>query len=386
MESYNRVPQAEGLQMNYQEDFTSQPTTIDYNHSSDPSMMNFSQPQQETDPSMINFSLPQQESTNTASASVNKTNLIVNYLPQTMTDREFEGLFRTIAPIKSCKICRDRKTNYSYGYGFVEYFTPEAAQQAIDVLNGLPVQHKFLKVALSREGNNVKGANLFVTNLPKTVTEKDLVDVFGVYGTIIQPKILKEPGTGLSKGAGFVLFDKKPEAETALAALNGSEFPGHLEKMNIKFAEDNTAKVRRPANPMPPSGQRFNSPGPVRSPTNRFANRFNPLHSPSVPSQRMNMVRAGLGGNTPTDQSGHILFVYNIGPQASEQDIFYLFQPFGSILKIDIIWDKAKNQGKGYCFVTMANRAEAEKAQAILNGYSFINKPLQVSFKKPKMS
>lgn len=375
MESYSNIQHAQGLQMNYHEDFTAQPsmtTTIDYNHSSDPTMINFSQSEQG------------QEYSN--DGNVNKTNLIINYLPQTMTDREFEGMFRSIAPIKSCKICRDKKTNYSYGYGFVEYFTPEAAQQAITLLNGQSVQNKFLKVALSRPGTNVKGANLYITNLPKAVTENDLVEVFQSYGTVIQPKILRDPTTGMSKGAGFVLFDKKPEAEAAIAALNGHEFPGYLEKLNIKFAEDNAAKVRRPATHAPvsyPTTQRFNSPGPVRSPTNRVANRFNPLQAPTFASQRMS-IGAGQGTNASAEQNSHTLFVYNIGPQAQEQDLYYLFQPYGVILKIDIIWDKVKNQGKGYCFVTMATRAEAEKAQAALNGYSYINKPLQVSFKKPK--
>lgn len=37
------------------------------------------------------------------------TNLIVNYLPQDMTDRELYSLFRHSGPIESCRVMRDFK-------------------------------------------------------------------------------------------------------------------------------------------------------------------------------------------------------------------------------------------------------------------------------------
>lgn len=39
------------------------------------------------------------------------TNLIVNYLPQDMTDRELYALFRAIGPINTCRIMRDYKVS-----------------------------------------------------------------------------------------------------------------------------------------------------------------------------------------------------------------------------------------------------------------------------------
>lgn len=41
--------------------------------------------------------------------AVNGTNLIVNYLPQDMTDRELYALFRTCGPINTCRVMRDYK-------------------------------------------------------------------------------------------------------------------------------------------------------------------------------------------------------------------------------------------------------------------------------------
>lgn len=39
-----------------------------------------------------------------------KTNLIVNYLPQTMTQEEIRSLFASIGTVESCKLIRDKVT------------------------------------------------------------------------------------------------------------------------------------------------------------------------------------------------------------------------------------------------------------------------------------
>lgn len=42
-----------------------------------------------------------------------KTNLIVNYLPQTMTQEEIRSLFSSIGEVESCKLIRDKVTGKS---------------------------------------------------------------------------------------------------------------------------------------------------------------------------------------------------------------------------------------------------------------------------------
>lgn len=37
------------------------------------------------------------------------TNLIINYLPQDMTERELHSIFSTMGPIESCRVMRDFK-------------------------------------------------------------------------------------------------------------------------------------------------------------------------------------------------------------------------------------------------------------------------------------
>lgn len=43
-----------------------------------------------------------------------KTNLIVNYLPQTMTQEEMRSLFSSIGELESCKLIRDKVTGEKF--------------------------------------------------------------------------------------------------------------------------------------------------------------------------------------------------------------------------------------------------------------------------------
>ncbi|XP_050756877.1 ELAV-like protein 4 isoform X4 [Gymnogyps californianus] len=80
-----------------------------------------------------------------AATDDSKTNLIVNYLPQNMTQEEFRSLFGSIGEIESCKLVRDKITGQSLGYGFVNYIDPKDAEKAINTLNGLRLQTKTIK-------------------------------------------------------------------------------------------------------------------------------------------------------------------------------------------------------------------------------------------------
>lgn len=43
-------------------------------------------------------------------ADANQTNLIVNYLPQTMTQEDIRLLFASVGELESCKLIRDKAT------------------------------------------------------------------------------------------------------------------------------------------------------------------------------------------------------------------------------------------------------------------------------------
>ncbi|GAB1867232.1 RRM domain-containing protein [Camponotus japonicus] len=168
-----------------------------------------------------------------------RTNLIINYLPQNMNEKELYSLFVTIGPVESCRVMKDYKTGYSYGFGFVNYAKAEDAATAISTLNGLQVQNKRLKVSFARpSGEEIKETNLYVTNLPRNITESQIDEIFSKYGNIVQKNILKDKLTGLPRGVAFVRFDKREEAQEAIAQLHGTIPEGGSEPLSVKIAEE----------------------------------------------------------------------------------------------------------------------------------------------------
>ena len=123
--------------------------------------------------------------------------------------------------MESCKLIRDKVTGQSLGYGFVNYHRQEDASKAIQTLNGLRLQNKTIKVSpapswlgqtrltnvslqvsFARPSSEaIKGANLYVSGLPKHMTQPDLERLFASCGNIITSRILCDNISG------------KPEAE-----------------------------------------------------------------------------------------------------------------------------------------------------------------------------
>lgn len=79
----------------------------------------------------------------------------------------------------------------SLGYGFVNYVRAEDAEKAVNTLNGLRLQNKVIKVSYARPSSeSIKGANLYVSGLPKNLSQPDLEGMFASFGKIITSRIL----------------------------------------------------------------------------------------------------------------------------------------------------------------------------------------------------
>ncbi|XP_019731418.1 ELAV-like protein 3 isoform X3 [Hippocampus comes] len=337
-----------------------------------------------------------------------KTNLIVNYLPQNMTQEEFKSLFGSIGEIESCKLVRDKITGQSLGYGFVNYVDPNDADKAINTLNGLKLQTKTIKVSYARPSSaSIRDANLYVSGLPKTMSQKDMEQLFSQYGRIITSRILVDQVTaGISRGVGFIRFDKRNEAEEAIKGLNGQKPLGAAEPITVKFANNPSQKTgqalltqlyqtaaRRYTGPLHHQTQRFSvipslgkGPDPNISSKPILDNllnasygvkRFSPITIDSMTSL------AGVNLTGPTG-AGWCIFVYNLSPEADESVLWQLFGPFGAVTNVKVIRDFTTNKCKGFGFVTMTNYDEAAMAIASLNGYRLGDRVLQVSFKTSK--
>ncbi|CAL8099657.1 unnamed protein product [Orchesella dallaii] len=170
---------------------------------------------------------------------ITKRNLIVNYLPQSFTDRQLFNLFVSYGAIDSVKIMRDATTGYSYGFGFVNFVNEEDGIRARAEMNGAQVENKRIKVSFARPpSDDIKDTNLYVTNLPRSMTEEHLFALFAPFGEIVQRKLLVDRYTNLPRGVAFIRFERRDQAAAAINALNNYVPDGAEEPIRIRLAED----------------------------------------------------------------------------------------------------------------------------------------------------
>jgi len=159
------------------------------------------------------------------------TKLIVNYIPDTVNETVLYNLFVHYGEIESVRIMRDQQGNPK-GYGFVKYTDSDPAIEAIQMLNGLEIGHKRIKVGYCRPGGSRSRSNLFVGSLPWTWTEEDLIAMFADFKPIIDVRILREQD-GTSKRCGFVRLDSELKANLAIQKFHKVSIQGHPIQVSI---------------------------------------------------------------------------------------------------------------------------------------------------------
>ena len=76
------------------------------------------------------------------------------------------------------------------------------------------------------------GKNLYVGNLPYSLDENQLKDLFSEAGTVASATIITDKMSGRSKGFGFVEMGNDEEAAKAIELLNDKEVEGRNIKVN----------------------------------------------------------------------------------------------------------------------------------------------------------
>ncbi|MBM4068671.1 MAG: RNA-binding protein [Planctomycetes bacterium] len=76
------------------------------------------------------------------------------------------------------------------------------------------------------------GKKLYVGNLPYTITDGDLEQMFSAHGTVQSAQVIMDRDTGRSKGFGFVEMGSDSEAQAAISALNGADKDGRTLTVN----------------------------------------------------------------------------------------------------------------------------------------------------------
>ncbi|MEA3275182.1 MAG: RNA-binding protein [Pseudomonadota bacterium] len=89
--------------------------------------------------------------------------------------------------------------------------------------------------------------NIYVGNLPYSITDADLRETFSRFGEVSQVNLITDKFSGESKGFGFVEMDNNSQADAAIKGLNGTDLKGR----NI------TVNQAKPKSDRPSHGRRF---------------------------------------------------------------------------------------------------------------------------------
>ncbi|XP_002156904.1 polyadenylate-binding protein 4-like [Hydra vulgaris] len=164
-------------------------------------------------------------------------NVFVKNFGDSLDEEKLKEMFGKHGEITSCVVMAE--SGKSKGFGFVAFEAPEAAEAAVNELNGLEIEGRKLVVCRAQKKaertmelksrfeaqkmeriNRYQGVNLYIKNLEDGLDDERLRSEFSTYGTITSAKVMKDE-KGISKGFGFVCFSSPDEATKAVTEMNG---------------------------------------------------------------------------------------------------------------------------------------------------------------------
>ncbi|CAL9050608.1 unnamed protein product [Musa banksii] len=272
-------------------------------------------------------------------------NIFIKNLDKTIGNKDLHGIFSSFGNILSCKVATDA-SGQSKGYGFVQFDQEEAAQNAINKLNGMLVNDKpvfvgpFLRKQ-ERENSldKTKFSNVFVKNLSESTTREDLEKIFGKYGKITSAVVMRKED-GKSKCFGFVNFENPDDAARAVQELNGQEFGG--EEWYVGRALKKSER-----------------------------------------EQELKEFFDQRAKDTMDKFQGLNLYLKNLDASIGDDKLRELFSGFGTITSCKVMREP-NGISKGSGFVAFLAAEEAARALAEMNGKMVCGKPLYVALAQRK--
>ncbi len=74
---------------------------------------------------------------------------------------------------------------------------------------------------------------LYVGNLPYSVNDEGLKELFAPSGEVTEAKVIMDKFSGRSKGFGFVTMKDDESAQKAISEMDGKEIEGRQMKVNV---------------------------------------------------------------------------------------------------------------------------------------------------------
>ncbi|CAN6465145.1 unnamed protein product [Victoria cruziana] len=180
--------------------------------------------------------------------------LYVGNLPYSITSPRLSEIFGEAGKVVAAEVvCERTPERRSRGFGFVTMASTEEANEAIKMFNGSQLGGRTMKVnfpEIPRGGERAvvgprirRSSRAFVDtpykiyagNLAWTLTSDGLRSAFEAQSGLVGAKVVYERDSGKSRGFGFVSFQSREDAESALANVNGAELEGRPLRLNPAF-------------------------------------------------------------------------------------------------------------------------------------------------------
>ncbi|GIY69060.1 poly(U)-binding-splicing factor PUF60 [Caerostris extrusa] len=171
--------------------------------------------------------------------------------------------FIPFGPIKSINMSWDPVTQKHKGFAFVEYELPEAAQLALDQMNGVMIGGRNIKVG--RPSNMPQAApiieqimeeaktynRIYVASVHQDLTEQDIQSVFEAFGKIKMCKLQSGGIPGKHKGYGFIEYENYQSAQDAISSMNLFDLGGQYLRVGRAITPPNALQAPTTASAMP---------------------------------------------------------------------------------------------------------------------------------------
>ncbi|XP_051575197.1 polyadenylate-binding protein 1A-like [Myxocyprinus asiaticus] len=272
-------------------------------------------------------------------------NIFIKNLDKSIDNKALYDTFSAFGNILSCKVVCDE--NGSKGYGFVHFETHEAAERAIEKMNGMLLNDRkvFVGRFKSRKEREAEmGArakeftNVYIKNFGEDMDEEKLKEIFGKFGPALSIRVMTDDG-GKSRGFGFVSFERHEDAQRAVDEMNGKELNG--KQVYVGRAQK--------------KGER----------QTELKRKFEQMKQ-----DRM------------TRYQGVNLYVKNLDDGLDDERLRKEFAPFGTITSAKVMMEGGRS--KGFGFVCFSSPEEATKAVTEMNGRIVATKPLYVALAQRK--
>ena len=283
-------------------------------------------------------------------------NVFVKNLAKDIDHQALFDIFSLFGNILSCKVALDRATGESRGYGFVQFETAEAAEDAIKKVNGMTIKNQVVFVGrfYKREalGSANNWTNVFVKNLPIEMGENELRKMFEEYGEIKSMKLCynEENEEKISKGFGFINFATHEEAAAAVEGKD--QFKCGIYTEGEQKDEDRLIFV---------------------GPAMKKAVREKVIHDKFVKLKRERMQQ----------YQGLNLYIKNLDESVDDERLRAEFDQFGNITSARIMRDDA-GKSRGFGFICFSQAEEATKAITDMAGKMLAGKPIYVALAQRK--